>query len=61
MLAVGEGFGFVLWRGYENLRMDVVVMCMLCIGLFGYLTDRLIIAGLRRHLSWAQDVAETKL
>lgn len=61
MLAVGEGFGFVLWRGYENLRMDVVVMGMLCIGLFGYLTDRVIITGLRRHLRWAQDVAETKL
>jgi NitT/TauT family transport system permease protein len=61
MLAVGEGFGFVLWRGYENLRMDVVVMCMLFIGLFGYLTDRLIVAALRRNLTWAQDVAETKL
>jgi NitT/TauT family transport system permease protein len=61
MLAVGEGFGFVLWRGYENLRMDVVVMSMLCIGVFGYLTDRLIIAALRSKLSWAQDVADTRL
>ncbi|MCW5694103.1 MAG: ABC transporter permease [Pseudolabrys sp.] len=60
MLAVGEGFGFVLWRGYENLRMDVVVMCMFCIGMFGYLTDRIIVAGLGRQLRWAQSAAETR-
>lgn len=60
MLAVQEGFGYVLWHAYEFLRMDVVVAGMLCIGLFGYLTDRLVVIVMRRKLDWAQAVAETQ-
>lgn len=60
MLAVREGFGYVLWHAYEFLRMDVVVAGMLCIGLFGYLTDQLVVLIMRRKLDWAQAVAESR-
>ena len=60
MLAVREGFGYVLWHAYEFLRMDVVVAGMIAIGLFGYLTDRLVLWVMRRKLDWAQAVAETR-
>ena len=60
MLAVREGFGYVLWHAYEFLRMDVVVAGMLSIGLFGFLTDKLVVTVMRRKLDWAQAVAETQ-
>ena len=60
MLAVREGFGYVLWHAYEFLRMDAVVASMLWIGLFGYLTDKLVVFVMRRKLAWAQAVAETQ-
>jgi ABC-type nitrate/sulfonate/bicarbonate transport system permease component len=40
--------------------MDVVVAGMLCIGLFGYLTDKLVVLIMRRKLDWAQAVAESR-
>jgi len=36
MLAVREGFGYVLWHAYEFMRMDLVVAAMLTIGLCGF-------------------------
>jgi NitT/TauT family transport system permease protein len=60
MLAVRGGFGYVLWHAYEFLRMDVVVAGMIAIGLFGYLTDRLVLWVMRRKLDWAQAVAATQ-
>lgn len=61
MLAVRGGFGYVLWHAYEFLRMDVVMAGMIAIGLFGYLTDRLVLWVMRRKLAWAEAVAETHL
>lgn len=61
MLAVREGFGYVLWHAYEFMRMDVVVAAMLTIGLCGYLTDRIIVALMRRHLSWAEEIAQANV
>ena len=43
MFAVPNGFGYVLWRGYEFMRMDIVLAGMLMLGLFGYLSDRIIL------------------
>ena len=60
MLAVREGFGYVLWHAYEFLRMDVVVAGVLCIGLFGDLTHKLAVLIMRRKMDWGQAVAETR-
>jgi NitT/TauT family transport system permease protein len=61
MLAVREGFGYVLWHGYEFMRMDVVVAAMLTIGVCGFLTDKAIVALMRRRLSWAEDIAQANV
>lgn len=61
MLAVREGFGYVLWHGYEFMRMDVVVAAMLTIGVFGFFTDRVIVALMRSRLSWAEDIAQANV
>ncbi len=61
MLAVPEGFGFVLWHAYEFMRMDVVVAAMLTIGICGYCTDRAIVTLMRRHLAWAEDIAQANV
>ncbi|MDB5414191.1 MAG: transporter permease [Rubritepida sp.] len=61
MLAVQEGFGYVLWHAYEFMRMDVVVAAMLTIGVCGFLMDLAIVAIMRRHLSWAVDIAQANV
>jgi NitT/TauT family transport system permease protein len=61
MLAVQEGFGYVLWHAYEFMRMDVVVAAMLTIGLCGFVTDKIIVALMRKKLSWAEDIAQANV
>ncbi len=61
MLAVGNGLGYILWHGYEYGRVDLVIAGMLMIGVFGYLSDRLILAIMKRKLAWATAIAETQL
>ncbi|WP_137176491.1 ABC transporter permease [Roseomonas sp. AR75] len=61
MFAVSGGFGYVLWRGYEFMRMDIVLGGMLMLGIFGFLSDRVIVLIARRKLAWAQDIAGNRL
>lgn len=61
MLAVGNGLGYILWHGYEYGRVDLVIAGMLMIGLFGYLSDRVILVIMKRKLDWATAIAETQL
>ena len=61
MFAVPTGFGHVLWRGYEFMRMDIVIGGMIMLGLFGYLSDRIIVVIARRKLAWAQELSGNQL
>jgi NitT/TauT family transport system permease protein len=61
MFAVSAGFGYVLWRGYEFMRMDIVLAGMLMLGIFGFISDRIIVVVARRRLAWAQEIAGTRL
>jgi NitT/TauT family transport system permease protein len=61
MLAVREGFGYTLWHAYEFMRMDVVVAAMIMIGIFGFLTDKLIVALMKRRFSWAEEIAQANV
>lgn len=61
MFAVSAGFGYILWRGYEFMRMDIVLAGMLMLGIFGFLSDRVIVLIGRRKLAWAQDMAGNRL
>ena len=61
MFAVSGGFGYVLWRGYEFMRMDIVLGGMIMLGLFGFISDRIIVAIARRKLAWAQELSGNQL
>jgi NitT/TauT family transport system permease protein len=61
MLAVGNGLGYILWHGYEYGRVDLVVAGMIMIGIFGFLSDRVILVIMKRKLDWATAIAETEL
>ena len=52
MVAVKSGLGYVLWDAYYVGRMDIVIADMVSIGLFGYLSDRAIVAIEQRTLRW---------
>lgn len=61
MLAVGNGLGYILWHGYEYGRVDLVIAGMIMIGIFGFLSDRVILTIMKRKLDWATAIAETQL
>jgi NitT/TauT family transport system permease protein len=61
MFAVPSGFGYVLWRGYEFMRMDIVIAGMIMLGVFGYISDRIVVVIARRSLVWAQELSGTQL
>jgi NitT/TauT family transport system permease protein len=61
MLAVREGFGYTLWNAYEFMRMDVVVAAMIMIGIFGFLTDKLILVVMKRQFVWAEEIAQANV
>jgi NitT/TauT family transport system permease protein len=61
MFAVPNGFGYVLWRGYEFMRMDIVIAGMIMLGIFGFLSDRIIVMIARRKLVWAQEISGTQV
>jgi len=61
MFAVSAGFGYILWRGYEFMRMDIVLAGMFMLGIFGFLSDRIIVLVGRRKLAWAQEIAGSRL
>jgi NitT/TauT family transport system permease protein len=61
MLAVREGFGYTLWNAYEFMRMDVVVAAMIMIGIFGFLTDKLILVIMKRQFVWAEEIAQANV
>jgi NitT/TauT family transport system permease protein len=52
MVAVKSGLGYDLWNAYYYSRMDVIVAAMLTIGVFGFLSDRLILAFSAYLLRW---------
>ena len=52
LVAVKSGLGYVLWDAYYIGRMDVVVADMASIGMFGFLTDCLLIALQKRLVRW---------
>lgn len=52
LVAVKSGLGYVLWDAYYIGRMDVVVADMASIGLFGFLTDCLLILLQKRLVRW---------
>lgn len=58
MFATGNGFGYLLWRGYTFLRMDIVVANMLFLGLLGFLFDRVIVKIAQRRLRWVGELPE---
>lgn len=58
MFATGNGFGYLLWRGYTFLRMDVVVSNMVFLGLLGFLFDRIIVKIAQRRLRWVGELPE---
>jgi NitT/TauT family transport system permease protein len=61
MFAVSGGFGHVLWRGYEFMRMDIVLAGMIMLGVFGFISDRIIVIIARRKLAWAQELSGNQL
>jgi len=61
MFAVPNGFGHVLWRGYEFMRMDIVLGGMIMLGVFGFISDRIIVLIARRKLAWAQELSGNQL
>lgn len=61
MFAVSAGFGYVLWRGYEFMRMDIVLAGMFMLGIFGFVSDRIIVLVGRRKLAWASEIAGSRL
>jgi len=61
MFAVSGGFGYVLWRGYEFMRMDIVLGGMIMLGIFGFISDRIIVMIARRKLAWAQELSGNQL
>src|ERR1044072_7459849 len=52
LVAVKSGLGYVLWDAYYIGRMDVVVADMASIGMFGFLTDCLLVALQKRLVRW---------
>lgn len=52
MIAVKSGLGYVLWDAYYVGRMDICIAAMLSVGLFGFLSDRLILLLSQRLLRW---------
>lgn len=58
MFATGNGFGYLLWRGYTFLRMDLVVSNMVFLGLLGYFFDRVIVKIAEKRLRWVGEMPE---
>lgn len=54
MIAVKSGLGYLLLDAYYFFRTDVVIACMLSIGLLGFLSDRVILAIRNRVLRWTR-------
>jgi len=54
MIAVKSGLGYLLLDAYYFFRTDVVIACMLSIGLLGFLSDRLVLAVRSRVLAWTR-------
>ena len=52
MVAVKSGLGYVLWDAYYVGRMDICVAGMLSFGLFGFLSDRILLGLSRVVLRW---------
>jgi NitT/TauT family transport system permease protein len=52
ILAVRSGLGYLLNDAYQFYRNDVVIAAMISIGLFGYLSDLLIVTLSNRVLRW---------
>lgn len=52
MIAVKSGLGYVLWDAYYVGRMDICIATMFSVGIFGFLSDRLILLASRLVLRW---------
>ncbi len=53
MTGVGTGLGSAIADARELFRVDLIIVCMLLIGLIGYTSDRLIVYSFRRALRWS--------
>lgn len=54
MIAVKSGVGYLLYDSYQFFRPDVMIACMLTVGLLGFLSDRVILLVRARALVWNQ-------
>ena len=55
MVSVHSGFGYELWNAYYYARLDIIVACMISIGLFGYCADQIILLLSARFVAWHRD------
>jgi NitT/TauT family transport system permease protein len=54
MVAVKSGLGYELWNAYYYNRMDLIVAAMVTIGVFGFVSDRLLLLLAQRLLRWRE-------
>jgi sulfonate transport system permease protein len=52
LFTVGPGLGVIMERGQIAARMDVVIVCLIFIGMMGYSMNSLCVALGRRVLRW---------
>jgi NitT/TauT family transport system permease protein len=58
MVAVKSGLGYALWDAYYVGRMDICVATMISFGLFGFLSDRLVLLIWRFAEPWRRHGAQ---
>ncbi|KXA89214.1 hypothetical protein AKJ62_03545 [candidate division MSBL1 archaeon SCGC-AAA259D14] len=51
------GLGHFLWTGYTFMRLDVVVAAMIFLGIFGFLTDSVLVGVKEWKIKWARELA----
>lgn len=59
VLGAKSGVGYVLIDSYNQFRLDYVVACMITLGLFGFLSDKVLSTALDRMLRWKAKGAES--
>jgi len=53
LLAVQSGIGFSMWTAYQQFRTDVIVCCMITVGLMGFMSDKLVVIIRNKRIGWA--------
>jgi len=52
MLAVQGGLGYALWSAYQVNRLDLIVAAIISVGMFGLMSDWLLVRLAGRSLRW---------